>query len=143
MNPNLKDIVAISKSLKLLYVEDNEEVREQTLKMLDNFFDTIVTATDGRDGLSKYKKANGTYDLIISDVNMPHLDGVNMSKAILELDEKQLIVIITAHNEPEQIARLDGIGIVNYLHKPVEFKQFIDVLSEAINKYKEIYEIAD
>lgn len=142
MNINLQDIVSISRGLKLLYVEDNEEVREQTIKMLDNFFCDITEAVDGEDGLAKYKEANGTYDLIISDINMPHLDGVDMSKAILKIDPKQLIIIITAFNEPEQIARLDDIDIVNYVHKPVEFKQFIEVLSEAIESYKEIYEVS-
>lgn len=139
MNINLKDIVSVSKGLKLLYVEDNEEVREQTVKMLDNFFDDITEAVDGEDGLTKYKEANGTYDLIISDINMPHLDGVDMSREILSIDPKQLIIIITAFNEKEQIARLDEIEIVDYLHKPVEFKQFIEILGKAIKSYEEFY----
>lgn len=139
MNINLKDIVSVSKGLKLLYVEDNEEVREQTVKMLDNFFDDITEAVDGEDGLTKYKEANGTYDLIISDINMPHLDGVDMSREILSIDPKQLIIIITAFNEKEQIARLDEIEIVDYLHKPVEFKQFIEILDKVIKSYEEFY----
>jgi len=139
MNINLKDIVSVSKGLKLLYVEDNKEVREQTVKMLDNFFDDITEAVDGEDGLTKYKEANGTYDLIISDINMPHLDGVDMSREILSIDPKQLIIIITAFNEKEQIARLDEIEIVDYLHKPVEFKQFIEILGKAIKSYEEFY----
>jgi len=125
--------------LKLLYVEDNKEVREQTVKMLDNFFDDITEAVDGEDGLTKYKEANGTYDLIISDINMPHLDGVDMSREILSIDPKQLIIIITAFNEKEQIARLDEIEIVDYLHKPVEFKQFIEILDKVIKSYEEFY----
>jgi len=137
MNINLKDIVSVSKGLKLLYVEDNKEVREQTVKMLDNFFDDITEAVDGEDGLTKYKEANGTYDLIISDINMPRLDGVDMSREILSIDPKQLIIIITAFNEKEQIARLDEIEIVDYLHKPVEFKQFIEILGKAIKSYEE------
>ena len=139
MNINLKDIVSVSKGLKLLYVEDNKEVREQTVKMLDNFFDDITEAVDGEDGLTKYKEANGTYDLSISDINMPHLDGVDMSREILSIDPKQLIIIITAFNEKEQIARLDEIEIVDYLHKPVEFKQFIEILGKAIKSYEEFY----
>ena len=55
---NLQDIIKSTKNLRLLYIEDNEDVREQTLKMLQIFFDDIVVANDGQQGLEEFQKNN-------------------------------------------------------------------------------------
>ena len=65
-----------TKKLKLLYVEDNEETRVSTLLMLERFFDEIILAVDGKDGLEKFNIYNP--DVIFTDINMPNLDGLQM-----------------------------------------------------------------
>jgi CheY-like chemotaxis protein len=132
MFPNLEKLLEVSKNLKVLYVEDSQDARVQTTKLLNNFFDDIVTAVDGADGLTKYLENNNSFDLVISDINMPNLDGIKMSKAILELDDKQLIIIITAHNEEEHIKQLEDLNVTAYIHKPIDFKLLIDTLETTI-----------
>lgn len=72
---NLQNIIKSTKNLRLLYIEDNEDVREQTLKMLQIFFDDITVAVDGQQGLEEFQKNNKfestSYDLIITDIEMP------------------------------------------------------------------------
>jgi len=87
---DLKLVRQYTKDLHILYVEDNETLRESTLKVLNNFFKKIDIAVDGRNGVDTYKTYQHTsgnaYDLIISDINMPNLNGVEMSAEILKLE---------------------------------------------------------
>jgi two-component system chemotaxis sensor kinase CheA len=137
--PDLKNILKVSKTLRVLYVEDNKDAREQTLKMLYNFFDDIVVAVDGKDGLQKYKE--NKIDLVISDISMPYMDGIEMSQKILEIDEKQYIMIVTAFNEIEKMKKLIDIGVKNYIHKPIELNSFTEAINKVVKahiKQKEI-----
>jgi CheY-like chemotaxis protein len=137
MSRELEDILLASRDMTLLYVEDDSEVREQTLKMLEHFFCDITTAVDGEEALDKYINSNKSYDLIISDLLMPNLDGIEMSKAILKVDPKQLIIIFTAVNDFEYRLRLRRLNIVGHLYKPIKFIDFLAILDEVNRKYKE------
>ncbi len=78
---SLLDIISITKNLKVLYVEDNEEARIQAIKLFNNFFESIDVAVDGENGLEYYKnnilETNNYYDLIITDIQMPNLNGID------------------------------------------------------------------
>ncbi len=130
---NLKELVEKTKKLKVLYVEDNEATREQALKIFGNFFDYIDVAVDGIEGVELYKKKkNKFYDLVISDINMPNMDGAEMSKSILEIDHHQNILILSAYNDSEQLQDLIDIGISNYIHKPVRMDTLVSALQKTV-----------
>jgi two-component system chemotaxis sensor kinase CheA len=127
-------IKEVGNTLKVLYVEDNEDAREQTLKMLENFFSNIEVAFDGEEGLLKYKKEkeinDSFYDLIITDINMPKLDGLSMCKEILSINSNQHILVISAHNETEKLEKLIDIGVSQYIHKPVDLSELVETFSK-------------
>jgi two-component system chemotaxis sensor kinase CheA len=127
-------IKEVGNTLKVLYVEDNEDAREQTLKMLENFFSNIEVAFDGEEGLLKYKKEkeinDSFYDLIITDINMPKLDGLSMCKEILSINSNQHILVISAHNEIEKLEKLIDIGVSQYIHKPVDLSELVETFSK-------------
>ena len=129
---DLKLVHEHTKRLHILYVEDNETLRESTMKVLDNFFDVVDVAVDGLDGIEQYtnflKIHNKPYDLIVSDINMPHLDGIEMSKQILELEPLQSIIFITAHNEPEFLHQAITLGVSSFLLKPLSLQDLASVL---------------
>ncbi len=137
---NLKKLVEMTKNLKVLYVEDNEDVRLEFKKLLDIFFDNIDTASDGLEGFEKYKNNNVYYDLVISDIVMPNMDGIDMSKAILNMNDRQQIIIISTYDDSHQLQELIDIGVTNYIHKPVELDGFSKALQKTvyiINKRRE------
>ncbi len=125
-------LLNISKEIKVLYVEDNETARVSTLGMLENFFNHIEVAVDGLDGLKKFKE--GSYDLVISDINMPNMNGIEMIGEIRKIDENISILILSAYNEPSYFVETIRLGIDGYLLKPMEFEQFVDVIRKSVEK---------
>ncbi|MEA3372443.1 MAG: response regulator [Campylobacterota bacterium] len=75
---NIENVIKHSQPLRLLYVEDNEEARVSMQGLLGEFFNEITVGVDGEDGFEKFK--NHPIDLIITDINMPRLNGLEMTK---------------------------------------------------------------
>ena len=137
----IKELMGFTRTLNVLYIEDNEEARRQTLKMLKNFFANIEVGIDGVDGLEKFKSYHDTtglyYDLVISDINMPNMDGITMGKHIVQLHAKQQIIIISAFNDTKNLEDSTTAGIKHYIHKPIELNALIDVIGQTTEAIKE------
>jgi len=116
-------------SLKLLYVEDNKEARESALMLLDDLFDNITIAVDGLDGLEKFKE--NEIDLIITDVSMPEMDGIEMSRAIKEIDKEMSIIVLSAITNISIKEEARDIGIDCFINKPIAD---IDILFNELEK---------
>lgn len=121
-----KDLQLISKDLKLLYVEDDKDLREETSKLFSHLFESVDLAEDGAVGLEKYK--NGTYDIIVTDINMPRMNGVDMVKAIKEINPTQTIIVTSAHDESQYLLPLIDAGVDKYILKPINMQNLMTVL---------------
>ncbi|MEA1891911.1 MAG: response regulator, partial [Campylobacterota bacterium] len=84
-------------NLKLLYVEDEEGIRDQLSKFLKYFSSEFFIACDGEEGLKLYKQHKP--DIVVSDIKMPNMNGIEMVKAIKEINPKQHVIFTTAHSE--------------------------------------------
>jgi len=131
---NLQELVKFTKTLSLLVVEDNQDSREQFVNMLKSLFDNIVTGVDGEDGLKKFKE--DSFDLVISDINMPKMNGLEMIEEIRKIDKKVTIMVVSAHNENNFIDDAQFFDVDSYLFKPISLPQFIESLSQMMNKVK-------
>ncbi len=129
---NIENIIQYSQKLTLLYVEDNKEARDATKMIFDEFFGEVIIAVDGEDGLQKYKEHNNKINLIISDINMPKLDGIQMIEKIRETDKKIPILVISAYSKAEFILKSINLGVCDYILKPLEIEQFLKVLERII-----------
>lgn len=127
---NAKEIKEIAKGLSLLYVEDDHELRQNTARLLGSFFDEVATAENGVDALEKYKKS--AYDLILTDINMPLMNGVKLTQQIKIDNPQQVIMVISAHDEASYMLELINIGVDYFVLKPLDLKQFMLVLDKAI-----------
>ncbi len=135
MNDKLKQLVKMGKTLKVLYVEDNEAVRTSTFGMLQRFFTEVTIGVDGEDGLSKFTEAGEKYyDLILTDINMPKMNGIEMIRGIRQIDKNVSILILSAHNETSFFTESIKLGIEGYLLKPIDLQQFMDVLISSVEK---------
>lgn len=132
MSINLKELVGISRDLKLLYVEDDTNARETTLKLLKNFFKDITIAVDGQDGIEKFQ-AN-KFDLVLSDINMPRLNGMEMLKIIREQNKSIPVLLLSAYNDSDYFIKAIELDIDGYILKPLVHKQFIKALFKLVEK---------
>jgi YesN/AraC family two-component response regulator len=126
------DLHNYTKDLNILYVEDEQDLRKETEDILCCLFKTVVSAKDGEDGFSKYtlhtKDDKNYFDIVLTDVNMPNVDGIELIKSIDEINKSQSIIVMSAYNESNRLITLINLGITNFLHKPFSRKQFSDVL---------------
>ena len=125
-------LIKFAQGLRVLYVEDNKEARESTLGLLENIFDNITTAVNGEDGLEKFKK--GSFDLILTDINMPKMNGMEMIDKIRETNKDVPILILSAYNESGYFIETIKQGVEGYLLKPIDLDQFLDMIKKAVEK---------
>lgn len=83
--------------LKLLYVEDDKETRENTLRLLNQFFKYIKTAENGAQGIERFQEEE--FDCVLTDINMPVLNGLGMIQQIKKINPSISIFVLSAHNE--------------------------------------------
>ena len=128
---NVNELKNIAKDIVVLYVEDEESVREQTKMLFELFFKKVDIAVDGRDGLEKYKK--GKYDIVFSDISMPNMDGLQMIEKIKEINPYQRVVIISAYNVSEYLLKAIELGVDGFLLKPINIDQFVIVVKKIVD----------
>ena len=116
------------KKLKLLFVEDEEDLIEIISDTLVKLNANFLTATNGKEALSLIEE-NSDIDVIITDINMPVMNGLLMIKELINRGNKIPIIIMSAHTEVDYIKRAKDIGIDNYLLKPFDFIKFIDLVT--------------
>ncbi len=135
---NIKKLKKISKSFKVLYVEDEEDLRESVVVYLRKFFKEVVSAKDGEEGLEKYRF--GDFDIVITDIQMPNMDGIEMAKKIKELNYQQEILIISAYKGVEYFSESIKVGVSGYIIKPINYMQMNQELYKIVDKLKRFKE---
>ncbi len=131
---NPKQLKEAALGLKILYVEDDKELRQNTQRLLASFFTEIDTAENGMEGLKKYRQA--TFDLILTDINMPLMNGVKMVEHIKADNPHQVIIVISAHDESRYLLDLINLGVDYFVLKPLDIQQFLNVLDKAVHVSK-------
>jgi len=129
---NIKIMLQYTKMLNVLYVEDDSMLLQSTKKVFDNYFKNVDIAVDGKEGLilynKYYKDNNSHYDLVITDINMPNMNGMDMSKEILEKNQMQSIIITTAYNETKKLHDAIDIGISGFITKPIQHEKLNNLI---------------
>ncbi len=115
-------------SLKLLYIEDDKDIREIYLNLLQEHIGEIHCANDGEEGYTKYLEVKP--DIILLDINMPKVDGLTLATKIREIDKNVKIIITTSHSEREKLLQAIELYLIKYILKPIE----PDILKEALLK---------
>jgi len=136
-----KNLISRTSELSILYVEDEEHLRQNTEKLLSNFFKEVISAKNGQEALQKFQSRD--FDLILTDLRMPVMDGVTFCQTIKELDFDQPIIVISAHDEVEYLLELINLGVDSFLVKPLDLSKFLAVMHKVcgyINQKKALHE---
>jgi len=114
------------KNLTILYVEDDIETQKLIKKILNSSTKEVYVANDGEEGLKIYKEKNP--DIVLTDICMPKMNGLEMSREIKKINPNQPIGIFTAFDEPEYIKEASQLDIGTYILKPFDREQFFNSL---------------
>ncbi|EAK3600815.1 response regulator transcription factor [Campylobacter jejuni] len=120
------------KELIILVVEDEVKARESMINILSERFSKVIGAQNGDEGLKKFKKFKP--DLVITDIAMPIMDGLDIAREIKEISDDVPIVVLSAYSEKERLLRSIDIGIDKYLIKPVDIEELFKVLDYLIGE---------
>ena len=113
------------KNLELLYIEDDVDVMNQTKLILDDFVKVVHTAVNGEEGLEKALSL--PIDIIVVDINMPKMNGIDMIKALKNEHEKNIpCIITTAHTDTEYLIDAINLKVDGYIIKPINIKDLIN-----------------
>ena len=131
---NIQELKELTQNLKLLYVEDNEKFRLNTALYLNKLFSVVTEASNGEEALKLYKKSN--FDIVIADIDMPKMNGLDMSEAIKKINKDQIILIISGYSEVNHFTKSIKLGVDGYLLKPIDTMQMNDILYKVALKIK-------
>ncbi len=133
-----KGLLDFLKTLTLLCVEDEEDIRFIYGAIFKNLVKEVLFAKDGKEGFNKYKSNN--IDMIITDQQMPKMTGIEMVSKIRKKDQDTPIILITAFNNPELLTKALNLNINSFVQKPIRHNEVIYAIEKVTkiliaNKY--------
>ncbi len=122
----------MTNDLRVLFVEDEESIRISLKETIGDEFKRFSIAKDGKEGLEKF--SNDKYDLVISDISMPKMSGLEMVAEIKKISKNIPIILLTAYSEKEKLLQAIDIGVTKYLIKPIDPEELLETISDIIEK---------
>jgi len=124
--------IELIKKLKILYVEDEIVLRDITVKSLNTIVKEIIVADNGKEGLDKFNNQN--FDLIITDLAMPIMNGIEMIQNIRKSNKKIPILVTTAFgSQNSEVSKLSKIGMSAYIMKPVDVMKLVQTIDKLLD----------
>lgn len=136
---NLKEIQSIASSYRILYVEDDKDMANLLIKYLSNFFREVIYAENGEEALVLYKK--DYFELVITDIEMPQKNGLDLSFEIKRIDKNQNIIITSAYSDLSKFQSSIKLGIDGYLVKPINYVDMNNLLLKLVLNIKKDKEL--
>lgn len=118
-------------NITLLYVEDDEMTLEEISFFLERYVKKLIIAKNGQEGLELYKKHNP--DMVITDIQMPVMNGLDMAKKIFEINPSVPIAVTTAYSDSSYLMNAIEIGIDKYILKPIDMMEVLAVIQKSLH----------
>lgn len=120
------------RNFTVLYVEDEVGILTVITKTIGKFFKNFYTKENGKDALEFFKEHQDEIDIVITDINMPKMDGLTMSMHIKEIDCSTPIIIASAYNDKDFLHKAIGIGINGYVLKPLDIQKLLVEIEKSL-----------
>lgn len=137
---DIDELLTYSANLNILYVEDDKSFAQDSVEIFDNFFSLVHLAVDGKDALKQYQEYyqinKKYYDIVITDICMPNMNGLELTKRIYDLNPTQAIIVISAHDESHYLLEFINVGIEYFIVKPFDLKEIVEILYQTTAKIK-------
>lgn len=123
---------SLAKTASILVVDDEENAREGLSKILSKEGYKVDTAADGKEAIDVIKRQN--FDLVITDMRMPLMDGFEVLREIKKMDEDIGVIMITAYGEVESYLEAMNLGAFEYINKPVRVNELKRVITKVLEQ---------
>lgn len=138
---NSKEILKYTKDLSILFAEDHDDLRQSTTEILKSFFKRVDSVSDGKSALAKYKEyqeeTSSFYDIVLSDIQMPNINGVELTSKLYDINPSQLLIILSAHDDTKYLLPLINLGIEQFVKKPIDYQELLRALLNSSKKAKQ------
>jgi len=128
MEKDIFDTLDILTNKKVLYAEDEHGIAKNIIEILELFFDKVVYVENGIEALEEFNY--NSYDVLIFDISMPKIDGLEAIKQIRKTNKKIPIIILSAHTQQEYLWRAVELKITKYLAKPYNKENLTEALKQ-------------
>lgn len=131
------------KEFKVLLVEDEENIAKLLKDAIGDYFFSFTIAKDGKEGIDKFKRIKP--DIIITDIMMPKIDGLEMTKKIKEFDEDVPVIVLSAFSEKQRLLKAIDLGVTKYFIKPFDPDEVLTYLIQLCSKLdnQKIFNLSD
>jgi len=123
------------KDLRILYVEDEDDVRRNAVEYLRRICKEVLEAADGKEAIKVW--ADERPDIIITDISMPRLNGLDMARYIRSKDQDVQIIVATAYTDTAYLMQAVELNLVKYLVKPITKEKLLNTLSQSVEKIED------
>ena len=130
MNSFLEYLKNNAKNYTVLIAEDNQTALRYISEIIGRFFEKVYTAKDGEEAFEIFK--NNDIDIIITDINMPKKNGLELIDDVRKCDEEVKIIIISAYNEDEYFQKAIEENVDGYIIKPVDLNKLLKILLKTV-----------
>lgn len=120
------------KESTLLYLEDEEVIREETKNIFEKVFKKVYVGEDGQRGLTLYNEHKSEITLILTDINMPKMDGLEFMKEVRKDNTSLPILIVTAFNDTEQLVQAIKYKVSDYIIKPIQLNTTLKIMDKIL-----------
>lgn len=135
---NFKELLNDTKKFSILFVEDHDELRENTREVLNKFFKNAHSAANGEEALQQYRdfyaKELKYYDIVLSDIQMPWMDGVELVEQIYAINPYQTVLMLSAHDDAKYLVPLINLKVEQFIKKPIDYQELLSVLQKTTKK---------
>lgn len=121
------------KRLRILYVEDDDIIRTELSELLSKFFGKVYVSKDGKEALETYLHNQDDIHVILTDINMPKLSGIEVVKTIREINSKIPVIFATAHSDNEFLEEAIKLRVYEYIVKPIDIRYLLTTMNELAN----------
>lgn len=122
------------KNVCILYVEDHKETQDKIYELLKNIFKKVYLASNGEEGLNLFIEKKDSIDIIVSDINMPSISGLEMLEKLRKKNHKIPLIYTTAYSDSNYLLNAIGLDVSGYIVKPFEIKELIEKIEEVVKK---------
>lgn len=130
MNPIENDLSDLKekKDFSILYVEDEVMIRTPMYNLIRRMCSDVVVASDGVEGLTFYRER--PFSIVVTDLQMPNMNGAELIKEIRSINPHQIIAIVTAYRDGDELRQAKEFGIDYILSKPISLPAFIEIMKK-------------